>query len=98
MHLPVLASEAISALAVRPEGVYLDGTFGRGGHSSAILERLGPQGRLFAIDRDPAAEEAARAIRDPRFTFHRAKFSELPQVLGGQQVDGMLLDLGVSSP
>jgi 16S rRNA (cytosine1402-N4)-methyltransferase len=98
VHLPVLASEAICALAVRPDGVYVDGTFGRGGHSSAILERLGPHGRLLAIDRDPAAEQAARAIRDPRFTFHRTKFSDLPQVLGGQQVHGMLFDLGVSSP
>jgi 16S rRNA (cytosine1402-N4)-methyltransferase len=83
---------------VRPDGTYLDGTFGRGGHSRAILERLGVQGRLIAIDRDPQAEEAAATISDPRFSFFRTKFSELAQVLGDRRVDGMLFDLGVSSP
>jgi 16S rRNA (cytosine1402-N4)-methyltransferase len=96
MHEPVLASEAIEALAVRPEGTYVDGTFGRGGHSRLILERLGPAGRLIALDRDPQAAEAARAIGDARFSFFRAKFSELSMVPGG--VQGMLFDLGVSSP
>jgi 16S rRNA (cytosine1402-N4)-methyltransferase len=98
VHLPVLTSEAIAALAVRPDGLYLDGTFGRGGHSRAILERLGPQGRLVAIDRDPQAEEAARTISDPRFSFFRRKFSELAPLLGDRPVHGMLFDLGVSSP
>jgi len=97
MHTPVLLSETISALAIRPQGVYLDGTFGRGGHSRAILERLGPQGRLIALDRDPQAEAAAREIADPRFAFFRLAFSQLSQALQ-QPVDGMLFDLGVSSP
>ena len=98
MHLPVLASEAIAGLAIRPDGVYVDGTFGRGGHSRAILERLGPSGRLIAFDRDPAAGEAARSIGDARFVFHWKNFAQLAQVLAGQLVHGMLFDLGVSSP
>jgi 16S rRNA (cytosine1402-N4)-methyltransferase len=96
MHEPVLAAEAIDALALRPDGIYVDGTFGRGGHSRLILERLGPVGRLIALDRDPQAAEAARAIGDPRFTFFKAKFSDLSMVPAGAQ--GMLFDLGVSSP
>ena len=96
MHEPVLAREAIEALAVRPDGIYVDGTFGRGGHSRLILERLGPAGRLIALDRDPQAAEAARAIGDARFSFFKAKFSELEMVPSG--VQGMLFDLGVSSP
>ncbi|HSA88459.1 MAG TPA: 16S rRNA (cytosine(1402)-N(4))-methyltransferase RsmH [Burkholderiales bacterium] len=96
MHEPVLAREAIEALAVRPEGTYVDGTFGRGGHSRLILERLGPSGRLIALDRDPQAAEAARAIADARFSFFKAKFSQLETVPAG--VQGMLFDLGVSSP
>ena len=98
MHIPVLTSEAIVALALRPDGLYLDGTFGRGGHSRAILEQLGPRGRLIALDRDPQAEEAARSISDPRFSFFRTKFSSLGDLLKEQQLDGMLFDLGVSSP
>ena len=98
MHIPVLAHEAIAALAIRPEGTYLDGTFGRGGHSRAILSHLGPAGHLIALDRDPDAEQAARAISDPRFSFHRTAFSNLAQVLRGQTVHGALFDLGVSSP
>ena len=98
MHEPVLLREAIDALAIRPEGTYVDGTFGRGGHSRAILERLGPQGRLIALDRDPEAERSAAEIRDARFTFHRVAFSALGQLLGEGQVQGMLFDLGVSSP
>ena len=96
MHRPVLAREAIDALAVRPDGVYVDGTFGRGGHSRLILERLGAAGRLIALDRDPQAAEAARAIGDPRFTFFKARFSDLSMVPA--PVHGMLFDLGVSSP
>src|SRR2546430_540978 len=98
MHQRVLLNEAIDALAIRPEGTYVDGTFGRGGHSRAILERLGPQGRLIALDRDPEAEHAAREIRDPRFSFFRTAFSALAQALGEREVQGMLFDLGVSSP
>jgi len=98
MHQPVLASEALEALAIRPDGVYVDGTFGRGGHSRAILERLGPAGRLIAFDRDPQAQAAAQAIADPRFHFHRVPFSALSAVLGEEKVNGMLFDLGVSSP
>ena len=98
MHIPVLASEAVDALAVDPAGTYVDGTFGRGGHSRAILERLGPHGRLIALDRDPDAEQAARGISDPRFAFFRTRFSALAGVLKGEQVNGMLFDLGASSP
>ena len=102
-HVPVLLEEAVAALAVMPAGSYVDATFGRGGHARAILDRLGPGGRLVAIDRDPAAEVAALALaeRDPRFVFRRAWFSELPDVLAAlalAQVDGVLLDLGISSP
>jgi 16S rRNA (cytosine1402-N4)-methyltransferase len=98
MHLPVLVQEAIQALAIRADGTYVDGTFGRGGHSRAILERLGPNGRLIALDRDPQAQEAAGGISDPRFSFVRARFSDLSKVLKQQKVEGLLFDLGVSSP
>ena len=100
-HVPVLLDEAVAGLAIRSRGVYVDGTFGRGGHARAILAALGPDGRLVAVDRDADAEAAARTIADPRFTFRRAWFSELPAVLavlGLERVDGVLLDLGVSSP
>ena len=96
MHEPVLAREAIEGLAIRPDGVYVDGTFGRGGHTRLILERLGPNGRLIALDRDPQAAQAARAISDARFTFFKARFSDLSMVASGAH--GMLFDLGVSSP
>ena len=100
-HRPVLLDEAVAALAIRADGVYVDATFGRGGHSRAILQRLGPTGRLIALDRDPAAVAAARAIDDPRFVIEHAPFSELAQVLDRQGVaeaQGLLADLGVSSP
>jgi 16S rRNA (cytosine1402-N4)-methyltransferase len=100
-HAPVLAREAIEALNVRPGGVYVDATFGRGGHSRLILERLGPAGRLIALDRDPEAVAAARAITDPRFSCVRARFGDVARVLdeaGVARIDGALLDLGVSSP
>jgi 16S rRNA (cytosine1402-N4)-methyltransferase len=100
-HVPVLLAESLAALAIRSEGVYVDATFGRGGHSRAILAALGARGRLVAIDRDAAAEAAAVAVADPRFTFRRGWFSELPGILaslGIGDVDGVLLDLGVSSP
>ncbi len=101
VHVPVLLDAAVSALVQRAEGVYVDGTFGRGGHARAILARLAPGGRLVALDRDPAAEQAARGIDDPRFAFRRAWFSEAPSVLdamGIDRIDGALLDLGTSSP
>ncbi|HYI86447.1 MAG TPA: 16S rRNA (cytosine(1402)-N(4))-methyltransferase RsmH [Burkholderiales bacterium] len=100
-HLPVLATEAIKALAVRPHGIYVDGTFGRGGHSRLILERLGAQGRLIALDRDPQAAAAAAQIDDSRLTFMHTNFASLSRALddaGAAAVDGMLFDLGVSSP
>ncbi len=101
-HTPVLLDECLQGLAVRPGGTYLDGTLGGGGHSEKILERLGPDGRLFGIDRDQAALSAAGArLDDPRFTpihgnFHDAK--ALLAARGVHSLDGALLDLGVSSP
>ena len=100
-HVPVLLSESLAALALRGDGIYVDGTFGRGGHSAGILDALGARGRLVAVDRDPAAEAVATTIHDPRFMFRRASFSELPGILDAlalPYVDGVLLDLGVSSP
>jgi 16S rRNA (cytosine1402-N4)-methyltransferase len=96
MHRPVLEQEAIAALALKAAGVYVDGTFGRGGHSRAILAQLGPLGRLIALDRDPEAAAAAREIADPRFSFFRTSFSDLSAL--PPRVDGLLFDLGVSSP
>jgi 16S rRNA (cytosine1402-N4)-methyltransferase len=104
-HLPVLLQESIAALAIRADGVYLDCTFGRGGHSSAILERLGPSGRLIALDRDPQAVAAGGRLLeragDGRFWIGHARFSQLGAALdsrGVEAVDGVLFDLGVSSP
>jgi len=100
-HLPVLLAEAVAALAIRPNGVYVDATFGRGGHSRTILENLEADGRLIALDRDPTAIAAGAAIQDARFTLIHAAFSRLDEVLAAQgvtQVDGILLDVGVSSP
>ena len=102
-HLPVLLRPAVDALAIesRNDGTFVDATFGRGGHSRLILERLGPRGRLIGMDRDPEAIAAARGIRDPRFTPVQARFSELQARLDALRaggVDGVLFDLGVSSP
>ncbi|MBK9955451.1 MAG: 16S rRNA (cytosine(1402)-N(4))-methyltransferase RsmH [Rhodocyclaceae bacterium] len=100
-HATVLLTEAVAALAVKPEGVYVDATFGRGGHSRAILARLGAAGKLVALDRDPAAVAAGRAIDDPRLRLVHSAFSRLGEALNELnvgQVDGVLLDLGVSSP
>ena len=100
-HVPVLRQEAVAALAVRPDGTYVDATFGRGGHSALVLSRLGATGRLIALDRDPDAEAAAIRWQDPRFQFHRAWFGELHDVLdraGAARIHGILFDLGVSSP
>lgn len=100
-HITVLLNEAVDALAIRADGVYVDGTFGRGGHSRAVLERLGPQGRLIAFDRDPVAIAAGQALGDARLTLVHSAFGDLDaqlDALGVARVDGVLLDLGVSSP
>ncbi len=101
-HTTVLLAEAIESLLTTPDGVYVDGTFGRGGHSRALLARLSPRGRLIAFDRDPEAVAAARStIADARFAIEHAPFSELKQRLAARgvlSIDGLLLDLGVSSP
>jgi 16S rRNA (cytosine1402-N4)-methyltransferase len=100
-HVSVLLTEAVEALNVQPDGVYVDATFGRGGHSRAILAKLGPKGRLIALDRDPAAIAAGEAMTDARFQLEHAWFGEIDQVLerlGVAQVDGVLMDIGVSSP
>ncbi len=100
-HVTVLLGEAVEALVVRPEGIYVDATFGRGGHSREILARLGGSGRLVALDRDPAAVEAGALIDDARFSLIHARFARLKEVLdrlGIRAVNGVLLDLGVSSP
>jgi len=100
-HVSVLLAEAVEALNLRSNGTYVDATFGRGGHSREILRRLGPRGRLISLDRDPAAIEAGSGICDPRFTLVHAWFGEMDAVLDAQgiaQVDGVLMDIGVSSP
>ncbi|HUP93988.1 MAG TPA: 16S rRNA (cytosine(1402)-N(4))-methyltransferase RsmH [Burkholderiales bacterium] len=100
-HTAVLLHEAVDALDVQRAGTYVDCTFGRGGHSRLILARLGSEGRLVALDRDPEAVEAAAEIDDPRFTIvHRAfgRLAGLLAHLGIARVRGILLDLGVSSP
>lgn len=100
-HVTVLLAEAVQALAIRPDGTYVDATFGRGGHSRAILAQLGAAGRLIALDRDPQAIAAGAAIGDARLVLRHAAFSGLAEAVreaGVAQVDGVLLDLGVSSP
>jgi 16S rRNA (cytosine1402-N4)-methyltransferase len=100
-HAPVLLEEAVEALRIKPDGVYVDATFGRGGHAHRILSSLGSRGRLLSLDRDPEAETVALAWTDPRFVFRRAWFSELGSALdacGIALADGVLLDLGISSP
>lgn len=99
-HVPVLLEPAIEYLTIVPDGVYVDGTFGAGGHSSAILQRLSSHGRLIALDADPQAEPRARALTDPRLTFVSSNFRDLDLALnrcGVGPVDGVLFDLGVSS-
>jgi 16S rRNA (cytosine1402-N4)-methyltransferase len=100
-HIPVMLVEAVEGLAVRTGGRYLDGTFGRGGHAREVLSRLGPDGRLLLMDRDPSAIAAARAAfaDEPRVAIRHANFSSLAEwdeTAAG--LDGILLDLGVSSP
>jgi len=103
-HQPVLLAEVLTALSIKPDGVYVDGTFGRGGHANAILAELGPQGRLLAMDRDPEAVQSAEQQfgTDPRFEIEQGAFTMLSKVIAQRQlqgkVNGLLLDLGVSSP
>lgn len=103
-HRPVLLEEAVEALNIRPDGKYFDGTFGRGGHSRAILARLSGIGCLFALDRDPEAVAAGRKLMetDPRFRIAQGNYAEMERYVhewGVEEgLDGILLDLGVSSP
>lgn len=98
-HVSVLLEESVAALAIKPDGTYLDGTFGRGGHSRAILRSLSNSGRLIAFDKDPQAESSAEQFsEDPRFEFVRASFAEISSRVKTSELDGILLDLGVSSP
>jgi 16S rRNA (cytosine1402-N4)-methyltransferase len=99
-HEPVLLNAALDALAIRADGFYVDATFGRGGHAKGILGRLGAEGKLIAFDRDPDAAAAAARLFDgeSRARFIRARFSELAQHVARKSADGILFDLGVSSP
>jgi 16S rRNA (cytosine1402-N4)-methyltransferase len=102
-HNTVLLREAVEALVTNPDGVYVDGTFGRGGHSREVLDKLSASGRLLAVDKDPAACEVAQQLAqsDSRFDLFHGSFALLPhqlQRMGIAAVDGILLDLGVSSP
>lgn len=103
-HQPVLLKEAVDALAIKADGIYIDGTFGRGGHSALILSQLGESGRLIAFDQDPEAIAAAAILfaDDKRFEIVHANFSEMATVVKEKdligQIDGVLLDIGVSSP
>ena len=100
-HITVLLREAVEHLVLKKNGVYVDCTFGRGGHSKLILEKLNKEGRLIAIDRDKSAYEEGLKIKDTRFEIVHAHFSEINEVLeakGISKVDGVLLDLGISSP
>jgi 16S rRNA (cytosine1402-N4)-methyltransferase len=101
IHTTVLLDEAVHALAIKPNGTYVDCTFGRGGHSRLILSKLGSDGRLIAFDKDPMAIAEAASISDPRFTIVHEGFVNLQKELnlrGIESVDGVLMDLGVSSP
>jgi len=103
-HEPVLQKEAVAALNVRPDGIYVDATFGRGGHARAILDQLGPDGRLLALDRDPQAVASAKQqfADEVRLTIVHGPFSMLGSAVGERgwrgRVNGILFDLGVSSP
>jgi 16S rRNA (cytosine1402-N4)-methyltransferase len=100
-HVTVLLDEAVESLAIRPDGVYMDATFGRGGHSRKILSCLGEKARLVALDRDTAAIAAGAAIADPRFQLVHRAFGEIAEAAseaGVRDVDGILFDVGVSSP
>jgi len=100
-HRTVLLEEAVAALVTRADGVYVDGTFGRGGHSRLVLDKLGQAGRLIAFDKDPLAIATAQQIGDPRFGIVHESFASLRTAIaerGIERVSGVLLDLGVSSP
>ncbi|WP_409526654.1 16S rRNA (cytosine(1402)-N(4))-methyltransferase RsmH, partial [Pseudomonas sp.] len=103
-HITVLLDEAVEALALRADGCYLDGTFGRGGHSRLILSKLGPQGRLLGFDKDPQAITTGQALaaEDGRFVIVQRSFAELGSEVAERglhgKISGILLDLGVSSP
>lgn len=100
-HITVMLNEAVEGLAIKPSGIYVDGTFGRGGHSRKILQKLGTGGRLIAFDRDLAAIASANEIKDSRFHIVHSHFAGLAEALseiGVNKVDGILLDLGISSP
>ena len=99
-HITVLLHEAVDALAIKPDGICVDGTFGRGGHSRLILSKLGKSGRLIAFDKDPAAILSGEAIKDKRFCIMHGSFSKMQlmlQEMGIKKIDGVLLDLGPSS-
>ncbi|KPC52216.1 16S rRNA (cytosine(1402)-N(4))-methyltransferase RsmH [Amantichitinum ursilacus] len=101
IHKTVLLTEAIDGLGIQPDGIYVDGTFGRGGHSRLLLSKLGEHGRLIAFDKDPHAIAEAATINDPRFQIVHEGFAGLARALDALdvgQIDGLLLDLGVSSP
>ena len=102
-HTSVLLQECLDGLAIKPDGIYIDATFGRGGHSGEILSQLGEQGRLIAFDRDPQAIEAAKRFADDeRFTIVHSPFADMADVIESMsltgEIDGVLMDLGVSSP
>ena len=104
-HTTVLLHEAVDALVTSPDGIYVDGTYGRGGHARLILQRLDQRGRLIAFDRDPQAVAAATSgetrVPDPRFSIHHTRFGDMVATLAAEgvtRVQGLLLDLGVSSP
>ncbi|ACC71853.1 16S rRNA (cytosine(1402)-N(4))-methyltransferase RsmH [Paraburkholderia phymatum] len=100
-HRTVLLEEAVNALVTRVDGIYIDGTFGRGGHSRAVLAKLGEAGRLIAFDKDPLAIATAQQVADPRFEIVHESFASLRDAMSERavgRVSGVLLDLGVSSP
>lgn len=96
-HTTVLLNEAVEALVTKPDGIYVDATFGRGGHSRLVLSRLAERGRLIAFDKDPEAVAVANAIGDPRFEIRHEGFAALRELQAGS-IAGVLMDLGVSSP
>lgn len=97
-HRTVMLHEAVDALIGDPDGFYVDATFGRGGHTRELLSRLTQRGRVLALDRDPQAQLAAQEIDDARLTFERSAFARLGELVQAQSVNGVLLDVGVSSP
>ena len=103
-HLPVLLTETVASLDIKPEGIYIDGTFGRGGHAQVVLSNLSEQGQLLGLDKDPAAIAAGNLLAedDARFSIEQCSFAELATPINARlwqgKVDGILLDIGVSSP